>query len=108
MSQQDSPVSYPHESLRPAMEVYVVQPPKRRYWLHGVLFLATVLMTMVCGARLQYQFEHHLPVISEAENSLSLFPYSGIAEDPRRLLTGLPFAVTLMLILFTHEMGHYY
>jgi membrane-associated protease RseP (regulator of RpoE activity) len=90
------------------MEVYVVHPPKRRYWLHLVLFLATILMTMVCGARLQYQFAHHLPIISDAQESLSLFPYHWIAEDPRRLLSGLPFAATLMLILFTHEMGHYF
>jgi membrane-associated protease RseP (regulator of RpoE activity) len=90
------------------MEVYVVHPPKRRYWLHIALLLATVFMTTVCGARLQYQFAHHLPVISDSDESLSLFPYHWLAEDPSRLLTGLPFAATLMLILFTHEMGHYY
>lgn len=90
------------------MEVYVVHPPKRRYWLHLALLIATVLMTTVCGARLQYQFEHHLPIISVSDDSLSLFPYTWIAEDPKRLLSGLPFALTLMLILFTHEMGHYY
>src|SRR5689334_21150660 len=108
MSEQNPPVPFAQESLRPAMEVYVVHPPKRRYGLHLVLFLATVLMTMVCGARLQYQFVHHLPVISDSEDSLSLFPYHWLAEDPSRLLSGLPFAMTLMLILFTHEMGHYY
>jgi membrane-associated protease RseP (regulator of RpoE activity) len=90
------------------MDVYVVQPPRRRYWLHALLFLATVVMTMACGARLQDQFVHHLPILSDTDDWRSLFPYAWILEDPRRLLSGLPFAGTLMLILFTHEMGHYY
>src|SRR5262249_52322041 len=34
-------------------------------------------------------------------------PYGWIWEQPSRLVMGLPFSLTLMLILFSHEMGHY-
>jgi membrane-associated protease RseP (regulator of RpoE activity) len=36
-----------------------------------------------------------------------LFPASWAFSHPARLLLGLPFAGTLMLILLAHEMGHY-
>lgn len=51
-----------------------------------ILFLSTVITTLVAGA------------MQEGAN-----PF----RDPAELLVGLPFAVTLLLILFCHEMGHY-
>ena len=62
-------------------------PPKRRLpILHIVLFLTTMLTTTFAGA---YQ--------------LNAQPF----DDPAALVLGLPFALTLMSILFSHEMGHY-
>ncbi len=40
------------EYYRP-VEVFVVQPPKQRYWLHIVLLLATIFTTLVVGARME-------------------------------------------------------
>ncbi len=53
-----------------------------------ILFLLTVLSTLVAG-------------------SGAFFPFDPLA-DPGRLLDGVPFAFTLLAILGTHEFGHYF
>ncbi len=70
------------EVPRPVEEV----PEKRRgetpSWIHIALFLITFLTTTLAGAVEEGTF-------------------------PERLLSGLPFSITLMTILLFHEMGHY-
>ena len=61
-------------------------PRPVRLWLHLVLFLATVVTTVVAGA------------LQQGVNPLS---------HPEQLSRGIPFSFTLLLILGTHEMGHY-
>ncbi|NOZ74694.1 MAG: site-2 protease family protein [FCB group bacterium] len=55
--------------------------------LHLVLFLLTIFTTLAAGA------------LMEGVNILS---------NPAGLAKGIPFSVTLLLILGTHEFGHYY
>src|SRR5215475_3980467 len=55
--------------------------------IHAVLFLLTLVTTSLAGA------------FQQGANPL---------EDPRTIVLGLPFAVTLMSILLFHEMGHYF
>jgi Zn-dependent protease len=86
-------------------EVWIIQPPRRRLWLHIVLLLATFVTTMAVGARIQFNFEHHQPTFSLSDDS-PFFPIGWIAQ-PSELLSGLPFSLTLMFILLAHEMGHY-
>jgi membrane-associated protease RseP (regulator of RpoE activity) len=63
---------------------------------------------MVVGARMESNFVRHLPVFLLPEDTVSsLFPLGWIAQHPANLLLGLPFSLTLMFILFAHEMGHY-
>jgi membrane-associated protease RseP (regulator of RpoE activity) len=83
---------------------YVLRPPVRPYWLHILLFLLTVLTTLIVGARLQANFA--------AGDSLFLadnyfFPLSMLWRNPRALLDGVPFSATLLGILMAHEMGHF-
>ena len=59
---------------------------RRGPWLHLILFAATLVTTSLAGAFQQ-----------------DVNPFS----DPKTILQGLPFAVTLMSILLFHEMGHY-
>jgi membrane-associated protease RseP (regulator of RpoE activity) len=61
-------------------------PQPARRLLHLGLFLATVLTTIIAGA------------IQQGVNPL---------ETPGLLYKGIPFSFTLLLILGTHEMGHY-
>ena len=89
------------------MEVYVVRPPKPRLALHALLFLATIFTTLVVGARMEFNFLHNLPVFSLNDDGLPLFPVRWALAQHSRLLLGIPFSSTLMLILLAHEMGHY-
>jgi peptidase M50-like protein len=90
------------------VQVWVTRPPKQRYWLHILLLLLTIFTTLVVGSHFQYNYLHHLPPLADEDNSdLSLFPIDVIVQNPSRLLLGIPFSASLMLILLAHEMGHY-
>jgi membrane-associated protease RseP (regulator of RpoE activity) len=96
------PISY-EEHLQ--HHVFVIRPTRRRWWLHILLFLATVFTTLVMGARLEYNFLNNLPPFRFDED---LFPVMWAIRDPRNLLLGIPFSFTLLGILLAHEMGHYF
>src|SRR5438270_258332 len=74
----------------------------------AVLAVETVIESMTkalaVGARMHFEFSQGLPAFS---NDADFFPYGWIFEQPSRLLLGIPFSFTLMLILLSHEMGHY-
>jgi hypothetical protein len=85
-------------------QIFLVRPYRRRYWLHALLLLATVFSTLVVGARLQYNFDHELPAYSV---DTDFFPVMWATAEPSRLLLGIPFSLTLLAFLLTHEMGHF-
>ena len=68
----------------PFVDVLVPSRPR----INIILFLLTVLSTLVAGSGAFFAFD----------------PFA----DPRRLLEGVPFAFTLLAILGTHEFGHYF
>lgn len=84
--------------------VAVVRPPKRRLWLHLLLFAATCFTTVVVGGRLQQQFIAGEPMFFEDPD---FFPLTYAISHPRMLLDGIPFSAALLSILFAHEMGHF-
>ena len=88
-------------------EVYVVRPPSPRYWLHILLFVATIFTTLVVGAKMEFDFLHNAPPFVHGDETLPLFPVGWALHEPSRLLLGIPFSATLLLILMAHEMGHY-
>ncbi len=94
-SNGDRPLPYP---------VLVARPMRRRYWLHAVLFVATLFTTLAVGSRLQHNFNRRHPAYA-AENDF--FPLYWAMRQPSRLLLGIPFSLTLMGILLAHEMGHF-
>lgn len=99
------PTATPGESPQPLpQQVFLVRPYRRRYWLHALLLLATIFTTMVVGARLQYNFDRDLPAYSVETD---FFPVMWALAEPSRLLLGIPFSVTLLAFLLTHEMGHF-
>lgn len=95
------------DSERQEIRVVVIKPPKRRYWLHIALFLATVLSTLCVGARLQYDFDHNLNFSAFDPDQPYLLPWTWALHDWHRLLLGIPFSFCLLGILTAHEMGHY-
>ncbi len=94
------------EYYRP-MPVTERRAPRQRYWLHALLLLATCFSTLVVGAHMQHNFALGRPAFLIDGSSDSLFAMPWALRDPARLLLGIPFAGTLMLILLAHEMGHY-
>ena len=85
-------------------EVVVIQPPRRPYWLHVLLFILTIFMTLAVGARLQSNFQSGHPLFI---NDTRFLPWLWLWKDPSRLWMGLPFSLSLLGILFAHEMGHF-
>lgn len=107
MSEPGVPVSPAEVHDFHSYEVYVVQPSRPRYWLHLLLLVLTLLTTTIVGAQLQANFYRNVPVLRPGDTYLPLFPFEWLTSNPRAILHGLPFSLTLMLILFAHEMGHY-
>ncbi len=105
------PISVPTVSsttdfYRPA-PVYFVKRRPARYWLHILLFLITVFTTLIVGARMEFNFLHNQPAFTVGDEFVPFFPIKWILAHPARLLLGIPFSFTLLLILMAHEMGHY-
>lgn len=93
-----------YDPERQEIRVVVIQPPRRRYWLHAFLFVATVFTTLCIGAKLQFNFDHN--VGAYVDNS-DLWPWVWVMQDWRRLLMGIPFSACLLGILTAHEFGHF-
>jgi len=60
---------------------------KPKYWLHMILFIATIISTMFVGA------------FNAGGNPLT---------DITDIILGIPFSLSLMAILTCHELGHYF
>lgn len=73
--------------------------PRDRYWLHLLLFVLTLLTTTAAGAAFSWSFQQNRPLTFE-----DLFPD---VRNVSFLMGGLPYSLTLLAILFAHEMGHY-
>jgi membrane-associated protease RseP (regulator of RpoE activity) len=76
---------------------------KDRYWLHGLLFLLTLVTTTLVGASLQADFDRNLPFDVEHY----LYTFVDVWSNPGLIWMGLPFSLTLLTILLAHESGHY-
>jgi Peptidase family M50 len=106
MSTQNSPEIYvPSEIYAPdGAYVSVAPKPKHRYWLHLLLLALTFFTTLVVGAMLEWNFLVGLPPFTLSNDIYSSLKWT---LQGNHLLLGLPFSMTLMLILLAHEMGHY-
>jgi membrane-associated protease RseP (regulator of RpoE activity) len=101
----ESPQQYHvYDPERKEVRVLVIDPPKRRYWLHALLFLATIFTTLSMGARMQESFNNNLGLFSQ---DLDYWPWQWAVQDWHRLLLGIPYSACLLGILTAHELGHY-
>jgi len=108
MSDSITPLPTSTAERYPPVRVWVTRPPKRRYWLHILLLTLTIFTTLVVGSHFQYNYQHQQAALSDEDNSdIPFFPIDLVWQHPSRLLLGVPFSASLMLILLAHEMGHY-
>jgi membrane-associated protease RseP (regulator of RpoE activity) len=99
--------SFPILASPPQQEVWVIPRPRTRWWLYVLFFLLTMFSTTIVGAGLEFNFLHRQPMFSLEDVEVSVFPVEWALARPANLLLGVPFSLTLMFILFAHEMGHY-
>jgi hypothetical protein len=94
------------------LETAAVHPRERsqriHYWLPLLLLLFTFCTTVLVGSRLQYNFNHNLDAFASGDELLPLFPVQWLWESPRLILLGIPFSLSIMTILLSHELGHYF
>jgi membrane-associated protease RseP (regulator of RpoE activity) len=107
MSEPNSPIPTSTIEYYHALPEPEGRPPRERYWLHGLLLIATGFTTLVVGARMEFNFLHNLAPFAAGDEWLPFFPLRWVLAQPSRLLLGIPFSATLLCILLAHEMGHY-
>lgn len=69
-----------------------------------ILFLLTILTTLIVGVHLQQNYAAHLPIF-DLDISWSFF--AQLLSHPSGLWAGAPYAFTTVGILLAHELGHY-
>src|ERR1051326_4856817 len=100
---EQSPQEYHvYDPERQELRVVLIHPPKRRYWLHAVLLVATIFTTLCMGAAMQDSFNRNLGLFAE-----EYWPVRWAVQDWHRLALGIPYALCLLGILLAHELGHY-
>ena len=107
MSELNPPISSSTLEYYQALAAPQERPVRQRYWLHVLLLLATCFTTLVVGARMEFNFLHNLPPFAFGNEPFRFFRIGWILQQPSRLLLGIPFSATLLIILLAHEMGHY-
>jgi membrane-associated protease RseP (regulator of RpoE activity) len=107
----EGPQFMPHQSPqeyhvydpeRQEIRVVLISPPKRRYWVHALLLLATVFTTLAIGAAMQDSFNRNLGLFAE-----DYWPFQWVLQDWHRLGLGVAYSACLLGILLAHELGHY-
>jgi membrane-associated protease RseP (regulator of RpoE activity) len=84
--------------------VVPAHPPVKTLLLAILLFLLTLCTCLVAGAHFAAAYAQNQAVdFDEFIRALTL-----LYRHPLALLSGLPFALTLLTILLTHELGHYF
>jgi len=101
------PAALDWRSIPPASAYYAAirpRPPVKTLLLAVTLFFLTLCTCLAAGTQFAAAYAHNQAVsIDEFVRSFTLF-----YRHPAALLSGLPFALTLMAILLAHELGHFF
>lgn len=77
---------------------------RRRYGVHLLLVVLTLITTSAMGERLALNFRSNRPAFDFERDLAAL---GDLWAQPWRIVDGLPFSLTLLMILLAHELGHY-
>ena len=97
----------PWRYIPPRTSYYDTTPPKqsvRSLILAIGLFLLTLVTSLLAGTHFAAAYSHNQAASFDAFFQTFRLLY----RNPAVLLTGLPFAITLLTILLVHELGHYF
>jgi membrane-associated protease RseP (regulator of RpoE activity) len=100
------PAALDWRSIPPASAYYAAirRPSVKTLLLAVALFFLTLCTCLAAGTQFAAAYAHNQAVsIDEFVRSFTLF-----YRHPAALLSGLPFALTLMAILLAHELGHFF
>ena len=102
------PVEILDVNFRPIGEGLPVERSAKpqRLWLALLLFLLTLISTLAVGSEFASSYAQNQEPFSNGTDPFAamLVPF----EHPQLLLLGIPFSFTLLGILLSHELGHYY
>jgi membrane-associated protease RseP (regulator of RpoE activity) len=90
-----------HVPYYPAVPIH---PSVRSLVLATGLFFLTLLTCLLAGAQFAAAYAHNQAASFDAFLQTFRLAY----RHPAALLSGLPFALTLLVILLAHELGHYF
>jgi membrane-associated protease RseP (regulator of RpoE activity) len=99
-------VSVSEESLPPRLVWMPPARPKRKIFVPVLLLILTIISTLAVGAHLATAYRDSQPPFPESLSMLG--PLAEAVTNPGILLTGWPFALTLLGILGMHELGHFF
>jgi hypothetical protein len=100
-----SPIS--QEILNPVSRIGVRD---QKYFLHGFLFAVTILSTLFWGAYMMLAHEYTMQMIAHHASPKIIDEFSffkQVWQNPALLYKGVAYSLAIMLVLFSHEMGHY-
>lgn len=80
------------------------RPSRRSLVLATGLFFLTFVTALLAGTHFAAAYAHN----QAASLSMLMRSFRLLYRDPAALLSGLPFAATLLTILLAHELGHYF
>jgi Zn-dependent protease len=81
-------------------------PPRKPLWPAMLLFFLTLISTLAIGSEFAMSYMRNQEPFSG-----DVDPFSALLtplHHPALLLLGLPFSLTLLVILLAHELGHYF
>lgn len=81
------------------------QSSLQRFGLPILLFSITMFTTTAVGMRYMHNFRLGSPPLA---SDADILPYDWVVHHLQLLTSGLPFSLTLIGILLTHEFGHYF
>ncbi len=76
-----------------------VHPQPRHWWINALLFVITVLSVLLVGTEM---------AINEIANGNPAIARPLVENLPFELWRGLPYTIAILLILGSHELGHYF
>jgi len=84
----------------------VVRRRRQRLWPPLALFLLTLASTLIVGTDFARSYAQNVAPFSGSDGIGSLLEAAW--HHPSMILLGVPFSFTLLLILLSHELGHFF